>query len=283
MQEQMKKYKLICKTLTENGLALEELNNYDNFKDTFTQEEFTQIIREKQNRKNKRNRTKQKFREILQLQQMIPNSKIVFISIMPNDELLNQKEETRVKKIEIWLKKHFWYSIVNKDFGSKTEREHYHAIALTTEELEQLFHEDGRPKLSNKGLPIYELVNKDFKTLVKMKKEQFEPTLCLVDISVNDINKTINYLLKLNNHSNKLSTRNRLRIITNTKYDLFVLASGLKTYNSRKKREKILIDYFFKNNKNASYDTLNKRSVSPSKNEIELSVQDFIKNYCNEL
>ncbi|MBQ4209090.1 hypothetical protein II654_01515, partial [bacterium] len=119
--------------------------------------------------------------------------------------------------------------------------------------------------------------------LVKMKNEQFEPTLCLVDISVNDINKTINYLLKLNNHSNKLSTRNRLRIITNTKYDLFVLASGLKTYNSRKKREKILIDYFFKNNKNASYDTLNKRSVSPSKNEIELSVQDFIKNYCNEL
>ncbi|MBQ4209091.1 hypothetical protein II654_01520, partial [bacterium] len=207
----MKKYKLICKTLTENGLALEELNNYDNFKDTFTQKEFTQIIKEKQNRKNKRNRTKQKFREILQLQQMIPNSKIVFISIMPNDELLNQKEETRVKKIEIWLKKHFWYSIVNKDFGSKTEREHYHAIALTTEKLEQLFHEDGRPKLSNKGLPIYELVNKDFKTLVKMKNEQFEPTLCLVDISVNDINKTINYLLKLNNHSNKLSTRNRLR------------------------------------------------------------------------
>ena len=168
---------------------------------------------------------------------------------------------------------------MNKDFGSKTEREHYHAISLTTEPIEQLFHEDGRPKLSNKGLPLYELANKDFKQLVKMKSEQFEPTLCLVDHSINDINQTINYLLKLNNHSNKLSTRNRLRVITNSKYEMFVLTSGLNTYKTKKRRQQIILNHFFKN---ASYDTLNKRSVSLSKNEEEISVQDFLINYCNE-
>lgn len=275
----MKLYKTICKTLTDNGLALEELNNYDNFKDAFTKEEFTQIIREKQNRKNKRYRTKQKFNEILQLKAMIPNSKIVFITINPNNELLNQEERTRIKKIEIWLKKHFWYSILNKDFGNKTEREHYHALAITTEEIEQLFHENGKPKLSKKGQLLYELQNKDFKNLVKMKNEQFEPTLCVVDFKINDIDKTINYLLKLNNHSNKLSTKNRVRIITNSKYDMFVLYSGLKTSKSKQKRQKQIMSIF---EKNATYDTLNKRSVSISKNEIEISVQDFISKYCNE-
>ena len=45
MQEQMKLYKLVCKKLIDNGLALEELNNYDNFKEFFTQSEFKTIIK----------------------------------------------------------------------------------------------------------------------------------------------------------------------------------------------------------------------------------------------
>ena len=275
----MRKYKLICKTLTENGLALEELNNYENFKEHFSESEFQNILREKQNRKNKRYRTKSKLLDIMRLKNMLSaDTTLVFLTIDPNNELLSQSEQSRIRKIERWLKEHFLYTILNKDFGDKTEREHYHGIAITTEKVEQLFHEDGTPKKSKKGLLLYELANKNFEDIAKTKEQQFEPTLCVIDFNKNDIDKTINYLLKLNNHSNKATTKSRVRVIKSTSLELFEIYSGLKTYKAKKKREKLLIEKL----KFTSYDTLNKRSVSHSTNEIEISVQDFIKNYCNE-
>jgi hypothetical protein len=99
----------------------------------------------------------------------------------------------------------------------------------------------------------------------------FEPTLCLVDLNINDIEKTIQYLLKLNNHSNKLSTKNRVRIIKSFKADITILLNNLepkKTLNKAKKS-------FYDKIKNTSYDTLNKRSVS-NQDTKEISIEDFI-------
>lgn len=216
----MEIYYLRCKNLKNQGLALNELNEYKNFKGLFTQYEFNLIMNEKQNRKNKRYRTKQKFLEIYNIARYIDNDnkKIVFGTMTLDNKHLSQKEDTYMRKINKWLKRHFIYSIVNKDFGTKTEREHYHFIGITIEDIE------AKGYKSKKGYEIYELKQKDYEL-------GFEPTLCLIDLKKNDIEKTTNYLLKLNNHSTKITTKNRLRVIKSDKIRLLTVANG---YVSRK-------------------------------------------------
>ena len=201
-----KLYQEQCKILRMQAQDLKELNNYSHFKDLMSEEVFKVLVNRKQNRKNKRYRTKEKYKEIFQLSLNSKDSKIVFGTITLNDYYLSLEERTRTKLINKWLKSHFVYSILNKDYGSKNEREHYHFIGLTIQPLEQCLNASGEPKKSKKGYFIYELQKKDYKL-------GFEPTLCLIDLQKNDLNKTINYLLKLNNHSTKITTRNRVRII----------------------------------------------------------------------
>lgn len=226
----MEAYQFRCKYLIDNGCPLTELNEYRNFKDCFSKYEFECIMREKQNRKNKRYRTKSKFMELYQVAAMIDSEQksIVFGTITLDNKHLKQKENTYIRKIHKWLKEHFIYSILNKDFGSKTEREHYHFIGLTTEEIEDT------GKVSKKGYEILELKNKTYDM-------GFEPTLCLIELDKNDIQKTTNYLLKLNNHSNKMTTRNRVRIIKNNQYELFTLLTGFEANKAEKvaKKEKL--------------------------------------------
>jgi len=231
MQEKIELYYLHCKDLKEDGLALEELNNYANFKNVFSKYEFECILKEKQNRKNKRYRTKSKFKEILTIKDLITNEnkKIIFGTITLDNKHLNQKENTYIRKIHKWLKKHFIYSILNKDYGSQTEREHYHFIGLTIEEIEYT------GKISKKGNKIYELVKKDYDM-------GFEPDLCIIDLKINDIEQTVNYLLKLNNHSNKITSRNRTRIIKNTQYDILSLEYGFEATRGEKTLKKRLLE-----------------------------------------
>lgn len=261
MQENESLYKVRCKELVNRGLALEELNNYDNFNDLFSENIFTRLIKNKQNRKNKRYRTKEKFLMLYRIAMACKNNnkKVVFGTITLDNHYLSLKENTYIRNIHSWLKEHFIYSILNKDFGSKTEREHYHFIGLTIEDLES------KNTKSKTGYEIFELVNKTYKM-------GFEPTLCLIDLNINDIEKTINYLLKLNNHSNKLSTRNRVRVIKNNKAELIMLYNNLDTKQQLKKQKKS----FYEKIKNTSYDTLNKRSVSTSEDYIVLSEEEFI-------
>lgn len=201
-------YKERCRFLLKEGLAYEELENYDNFKDIISEEAFKIIVRDKHNRSNKRYRTKKKFKEILELYNSIENKskKLIFGTLTLNDYYLSLKENTYIKEIHKWLKRHFPIVLLNKDFGEKKGREHYHFLGITGEEIEQLYNKDGKPKKSRKGYNIYELKNKDYKL-------GFEPTLCIIDFDKNNLDKTINYLLKLNNHSNKFLTKGRLRVI----------------------------------------------------------------------
>ena len=227
----MELYQFHCKKLIEDGLGLEELNNYSNFKNLFSKYEFESIIREKQNRKNKRYRTKNKFLELYQIASLINNEskKVVFGTITLDNKNLNMKEDTYIRKINKWLKEHFIYSILNKDYGSKTEREHYHFIGLTIEDIET------KNSKSKKGYDIYELKNKTYTM-------GFEPTLCIIDLNKNDIQKTVNYLLKLNNHSNKLSTKNRVRIVKNNKYKYLSITTGFEATKAEKMAKKRMFE-----------------------------------------
>jgi len=228
MIETMEKYQFHCKKLINDGLTLEELNKYNNFKDIFSLYEFEKILKEKQNRKNKRYRTKNKFLKIYRIADFIDGSKIVFGTITLNDKSLKLKENTYIRNIHKWLKKHFVYVILNKDYGAKNEREHYHFIGLTIEELEK------KNIRSKKGYEIYELKEKDYTM-------GFEPTLCLIDLEKADIQKTTNYLLKLNNHSNKKGTKSRIRVIKSAQYVLFNELIGFEPTRAEKRAKKDIL------------------------------------------
>lgn len=194
-------YKNRCTTLLKLGLSYDELNKYDNFSDILSEDDFKLEIRFKQNRKNKRNRTKRNLMEILRFYQVINGDKtLVFGTCTLNDKTLKLKPETIDKKLNFWLKEHFRWVIVNIDYGKKNERKHYHFIGITTEQLETTHQK------SKTGFEIFELNNKTYEM-------GWEPSLLIVDFNKNDIDKTINYLLKLNNHSNKETTSNRTRVI----------------------------------------------------------------------
>lgn len=200
-------YKTRCHELSECGCALEELNKYSNFKDLMSEEVFKEIKRLIQNRKNKRYRTKEKFKQILLLQESLKvKSYIVFGTITIRDEYLVMQERTYTKKINNWIRKHFLYAIVNIDYGKKNERPHFHFIGLTCEWLEPRLKADGEPLKSKSGYDIYELVKKDYSL-------GFEPTLNIINLKKDDINKTVSYLLKLNNHSSKETAHRRVRIL----------------------------------------------------------------------
>ena len=135
----------------------------------------------------------------------IDTSRLVFVTCTFDDKAMYKKngkpikEITRTKKINKWFKKHFSYAVVNIDYGEKNDREHHHAIAYLNSD-EELKHKIGK---------YYELKNKDYAL-------GFEPTIEKIRISDEDVKlkKLSNYLLKINNHSNKPSSINRrIRVI----------------------------------------------------------------------
>ena len=229
LQVLMNNYKNICKTLKEQGMPNDELNKFENFKDFFTEKEFNEIMKAKHNRQAKRCRTKKKFWEVykLYLGLRAKNGHLFFGTVTLNDKYLNKSEQTRIKIINKWLKSHFIYAIVNKDFGSKTEREHYHFIGLTQEEYIPVLDNNGKQRRSKSGILLWQLKKQDYEI-------GFEPDLCIIDLNENDIDKTINYLLKLNNHSNKVGTKGRIRIIKNKQ--LLVYEDMNKRFENNYKR-----------------------------------------------
>lgn len=214
-------YKARCKILLKQNYFYEELNDYNNFFDILTEEEFDKIMRLKHNRQQKRCRIDKKIKEMILFRNslLIP-TKLIFGTLTLDNKHLNQKEDTYIRKIHKWIKEHNDYAILNKDYGKKTEREHYHFIGLTREELEET------EKKSKKGFKIYEFKIKNY-TL------GFEPDICIIDVK--DKKQMREYLLKLNNHSHKITSRNRVRIIKNPlmrMYELKVNKTQLKNKKS---------------------------------------------------
>lgn len=103
--------------------------------------------------------------------------KLIFGTLTFSDKVLERtNSDTRRQKVRRFLQKNAIHYIANIDFGKQNGREHYHFLALTENGIE------GKWK---SGLAKYENV--------KLNK--------------NDIKATKNYLLKLNNHSFKDTTR----------------------------------------------------------------------------
>lgn len=178
------------------------LNDYDYFKDIMSESDFKEVLRLKRNRSNRRRRANKKIAKI----RFSERPTIIFGTCTFNDEQFYKKngkeiqERTRTKKVNEWIMSHFDYSVVNIDYGKRNEREHHHFVGILkkNEELEIV------KSKSKTGYKMYELKNKDYKL-------GFEPTLELVEYDPQDYNmkKLSNYLLKINNHENKSTTKNR--------------------------------------------------------------------------
>ena len=215
-----------CKDLKKANFSNESLNEFEYFKDKLNKEQFKIILNEKQRRKNKRNRVGKKYEELYKIAEKInnKNKKIVFGTCTLDNENLELKEDSYIRKIEKWLKCHFIFVILNKDFGSETEREHYHFIGLTTEEIEYTGHK------SKKGYKMYNLKEKNYKI-------GHEPNLEIIDKEATDIKKLIDYLVKEINHSMKI--KSRVRIIKNPIAKMIILTEGLEESKYEKKLKKI--------------------------------------------
>lgn len=181
------------------------LNEYEYFKDIIPKEEFKRIILDKQKRKNKRYRVDRKLLTMCRLINMFAieniQARIVFGTLTLNDKVLSTKENTYIRKIHKYLKKHYQIAILNKDYGKTTEREHYHFIGLTIEPIIKI------DKRSKTGRQLYQLKKQDYEL-------GFEPDIEIVNLE--EKKQTRNYLLKLNNHSTKDTTKSsRFRVIYN--------------------------------------------------------------------
>lgn len=118
--------------------------------------------------------------------------KLVFGTLTFNDTCLNKtSERTRARYVTWFLSENTYHYIANIDYGIKNNREHYHFLALIKENID-------------------------------MSKWQYGGNnIKQVKLSKKDIKRTKNYLLKLNNHSYKASTKQK-RIIRDRKEDKII-------------------------------------------------------------
>lgn len=230
-----KVFKSRCSQLIKDNrehLDYNILSDYENFKDIFTEEEFKDVLREKHCRSNKRNRTKSKIQDMLRYyaycaKKSTPKTLyLVFGTGTINDKYLSRKPRTRDKLLQIYMLNHYDVAIINTDYGDKTERLHYHWIGLTSEKPIPKIRNNKQCK-SKKGFDLYVLPGNDYVLA------DFVPTV--EPIVTTDIDKIRNYLLKLNNHSNKESSR-RLRHLKGTDYRLWDLLENDKHQLEIRKR-----------------------------------------------
>ena len=184
------------------------LNMYENFEDLMSEQVFKDITKAKHRRQQKRCRCNKKLKEILLLKEELDykeiNNNLLWVTCTFNNKELNYKEETRAKKIDKWIHEHFIVALLHIDYGSKKEREHYHFIGLTLEDIEPALKKNGKQAKSDYGQPLYELVNKTYKM-------GHEPDIEIIARSSEDYNlkRVSNYLIKLQNHYSKETAKNR--------------------------------------------------------------------------
>lgn len=119
---------------------------------------------------------------------------IIFGTLTFSDRVLEKtSKETRRRYVTRFLAKYCESYIANIDYGKKNEREHYHFVALCKEEI---------------------------------KKDSWKygfDSYRKIESTKNELQKAKNYILKLNNHSYKSSTKNERVIMNKSKKGIDLL------------------------------------------------------------
>lgn len=204
--------KKLKENIKEQKNFYEAIRNYSYFSDILEFDDFKAILRTKNNRKAKRLRTFKKVQNILYAPEFTgANSNGLFGTATFDNKTLYKKNgkqlkiETLNKKINEYIKKNFKLAIVNVDFGEQNERIHYHWIGIAKDNIELI----STNRKSKKYNELYNIKNDEYDF-------GFLPVYAKVDF---DETRTIsNYLIKINNHSNKTTTKNyRIKVIGDKK------------------------------------------------------------------
>lgn len=204
-------YKERCKNLkgigSINNISADYFayNTYSYFNDILSFEDFRKCKNFQSNRSKKRYRCFNNYNTI-EIIGKLTNATMVFGTITINNNFLDLNYETQKKAIQRYLKKHFFYCIKNADYGSKNDRLHFHFIGLTFDKFIPI------NVKSKKGRDMFNILNDKWKW-------GFLPVYEFIPYQMTDKKKLSNYIVKLNNHSNKVTTKNtRLSILKNKKY-----------------------------------------------------------------
>lgn len=135
--------------------------------------------------------------------------KIIFGTLTFNDKVLEKTtSQTRRRYVARFLTKHCENYMANVDYGKENGREHYHFLALIENNIEK--------GAWNYGYDSYTKIKIDSKELKKVK----------------------NYLLKLNNHSYKSSTKINRIIMNKTKKGIdlvdIIIENNIKEFRKYK-------------------------------------------------
>ena len=145
-------------------------------------------------KKQKRNRIEKDIKKAFE-----SNKKLYFVTLTFNNETLKLKERTRRNYIKEHLEQFNGY-IANIDYGSKNEREHYHAIIIADEKTET-------EKILN---------TKKFVTIKNAKEWQYGfSSIEKINTEEKDFKKISNYIAKLTNHALKYGNHRILKKIPN--------------------------------------------------------------------
>lgn len=181
------------KDIFVNGLDSRDLNLYlPYFKDIDTVKECFRIYNA--NRQRKRNNWIEILKWVFAIKYIntFKEYRLIFGTLTFRDKILNNTcERTRARYVTKFLSKETFHYIANIDYGNKNNREHYHFLAL-------------------------------IKNNINLKKWTYGSNKVeVVPIDRENIKKTKNYLLKLNNHSYKESTKQK-RILKDRNPDKYI-------------------------------------------------------------
>ena len=152
-----------------------------------------------------------------------------FATFTFNNQVLKlTNEATRKIYIARFLKKHCSYYIANIDYGSKNEREHYHAIILLNENQSMnLCQARSKKRAGFSFLDYQSQFGFNFIELVNLGEADFESNFIKLDelLQSNNSNCVLaSYISKLTNHAYKKST-SESRLIYCKNKRLIVLGS----------------------------------------------------------
>ena len=148
------------------------------FKNGLQFEEDIEIERKLKARYNKVSRIKQHF-----IYMVMKKNNLYFLTFTFDDKYINKCDRTKKDLIKNLLKEIDFnsYFILNVDYGSQTERQHYHCIFGTNKDLDL-------KSILDKYYPCYSYTEK-------------------IRLDTNCINKIPKYINKLSNHAIKDSTK----------------------------------------------------------------------------
>ena len=178
-----------------------DLDSFKNYSDLMNEEQFDTCNKIYKNQLQRKYKIKERLNNWLYAIKEIPQYKdyiIVFGTLTFNDKLLKNKKETRRKYVERFLREQTEEYISNIDYGKINDREHYHFIALVKNKINC----------------------KEWRSIINIKK---------IPIKMEDRDRVKNYLMKLNNHTFKESTRNeKLLVDKNRKIEKWLKLRGNK-------------------------------------------------------